>query len=153
VLKRALKQKLNNNSEKPGAYRSIEGTENIEQIVDIDQSPIGRTPRSNPATYTGVFDDIRDLFSQTNEAKMRGYNKGRFSFNTKGGRCENCRGDGVIKIEMNFLPDVYVACEVCGGTRYNSETLEVTYKGKNISQVLDMTASEALEFFTPIPKI
>lgn len=153
VLKRALKQKLNNNSEKPGAYRSIEGTENLEQIVDIDQSPIGRTPRSNPATYTGVFDDIRDLFSQTNEAKMRGYNKGRFSFNTKGGRCENCRGDGVIKIEMNFLPDVYVSCEVCGGTRYNSETLEVTYKGKNISQVLDMTASEALEFFTPIPKI
>ena len=153
ILKRALKQKLNNNSEKPGRFRAIDGVENIEQVVDIDQSPIGRTPRSNPATYTGVFDDIRDLFAQTNEAKMRGYNKGRFSFNTKGGRCENCRGDGVIKIEMNFLPDVYVACEVCGGTRYNSETLEVSYKGKNISQVLNMTATEALDFFAPIPKI
>ncbi|ADG40667.1 MULTISPECIES: excinuclease ABC subunit UvrA [Leuconostoc] len=153
ILKRALKQKINNNSEKPGKYRSIEGVENIEQIVDIDQAPIGRTPRSNPATYTGVFDDIRDLFAQTNEAKMRGYNKGRFSFNTKGGRCENCRGDGVIKIEMNFLPDVYVTCEVCHGTRYNSETLEVLYKNLNISQVLDMSASDALEFFAPIPKI
>ena len=153
ILKRALKQKLNNNSEKPGKYKSIDGVENIEQVVDIDQSPIGRTPRSNPATYTGVFDNIRDLFAQTNEAKMRGYNKGRFSFNTKGGRCENCRGDGVIKIEMNFLPDVYVTCEVCNGTRYNSETLEVTYKGFNISQILDMSASEALDFFAPIPKI
>ena len=153
ILKRALKQKLNNNSEKPGKYKSIDGVENIEQVVDIDQSPIGRTPRSNPATYTGVFDDIRDLFAQTNEAKMRGYNKGRFSFNTKGGRCENCRGDGVIKIEMNFLPDVYVTCEVCDGTRYNSETLEVTYKGFNISQILDMSASQALAFFAPIPKI
>lgn len=153
ILKRALKQKLNNNSDKPGKYKSIEGVENIEQVVDIDQSPIGRTPRSNPATYTGVFDNIRDLFAQTNEAKMRGYNKGRFSFNTKGGRCENCRGDGVIKIEMNFLPDVYVTCEVCNGTRYNSETLEVTYKGFNISQILDMSASEALDFFAPIPKI
>ncbi len=153
ILKRALKQKLNNNSEKPGKYKSIDGVENIEQVVDIDQSPIGRTPRSNPATYTGVFDDIRDLFAQTNEAKMRGYNKGRFSFNTKGGRCENCRGDGVIKIEMNFLPDVYVTCEVCDGTRYNSETLEVMYKGFNISQILDMSASRALEFFAPIPKI
>ena len=153
ILKRALKQKLNNNSEKPGQYKSIDGVENIEQVVDIDQSPIGRTPRSNPATYTGVFDDIRDLFAQTNEAKMRGYNKGRFSFNTKGGRCENCRGDGVIKIEMNFLPDVYVTCEVCDGTRYNSETLEVTYKGFNISQILDMSASQALAFFAPIPKI
>ncbi|CAH1850089.1 excinuclease ABC subunit UvrA [Convivina praedatoris] len=153
VLKRVLKQKLNHNSQKPGVYRAIEGIENIEQVVDIDQSPIGRTPRSNPATYTGVFDDIRELFAQTNEAKLRGYNKGRFSFNTKGGRCENCRGDGVIKIEMNFLPDVYVACEVCNGTRYNSETLEVTYKGKTIAQVLDMTAAQALEFFAPIPKI
>jgi len=153
ILKRALKQKINNNSEKPGRYRAIEGVENIEQVVDIDQSPIGRTPRSNPATYTGVFDNIRDLFAQTNEAKMRGYNKGRFSFNTKGGRCENCHGDGVIKIEMNFLPDVYVSCEVCHGTRYNSETLEVTYKGLNISQILDMSAAEALEFFAPIPKI
>lgn len=153
ILKRALKQKLNNNSEKPGRYRSIEGVDNIEQVVDIDQAPIGRTPRSNPATYTGVFDDIRELFAQTNEAKMRGYNKGRFSFNTKGGRCENCRGDGVIKIEMNFLPDVYVTCEVCHGTRYNSETLEVLYKGLNISQILEMSASDALVFFAPIPKI
>ncbi|MBS9335408.1 excinuclease ABC subunit UvrA [Fructobacillus sp. M1-13] len=153
ILKRALKQKLNKNSNKPGAYRKIEGVENVEQVVDIDQSPIGRTPRSNPATYTGVFDDIRTLFAQTNEAKLRGYAKGRFSFNTKGGRCENCRGDGVIKIEMNFLPDVYVDCEVCHGTRYNSETLEVTYKGKTISDVLDMTADEALDFFSPIPKI
>lgn len=153
ILKRVLKQKLNKNSNKPGAYRKIEGVENVEQVVDIDQSPIGRTPRSNPATYTGVFDDIRELFAQTNEAKLRGYAKGRFSFNTKGGRCENCRGDGVIKIEMNFLPDVYVACEVCHGTRYNSETLEVTYKGKTISDVLNMTAEEALDFFAPIPKI
>ncbi|MGO1224612.1 MAG: excinuclease ABC subunit UvrA, partial [Leuconostoc falkenbergense] len=153
ILKRALKQKLNNNSEKPGRFRAIDGVENFDLVVYIDQSPIGRTTRSNPSTYTGVFDDIRDLFAQTNEAKMRGYNKGRFSFNTKGGRCENCRGDGVIKIEMNFLPDVYVACEVCGGTRYNSETLEVSYKGKNISQVLNMTATEALDFFAPIPKI
>jgi excinuclease ABC subunit A len=153
VLKRALKQKLNNNSEKPGKYKSIAGLDNIEKIVDIDQSPIGRTPRSNPATYTGVFDDIRDLFAQTNEAKMRGYNKGRFSFNVKGGRCENCRGDGIIKIEMNFLPDVYVACEVCHGKRYNSETLEVTYKGKSIADVLDLTVDKALEFFAPIPKI
>lgn len=153
ILKRALKQKLNHNSEKPGKYRTIEGVDNIEQVVDINQSPIGRTPRSNPATYTGVFDDIRELFAQTNEAKMRGYNKGRFSFNTKGGRCENCRGDGVIKIEMNFLPDVYVTCEVCGGTRYNTETLEVTYKGHNISQILDMSTTEALAFFAPIPKI
>lgn len=153
ILKRALKQKINGNSEKPGAYKSIKGFEHIEKVIDIDQSPIGRTPRSNPATYTGVFDDIRGLFAQTNEAKMRGYAKGRFSFNVKGGRCENCQGDGIIKIEMNFLPDVYVTCEVCGGTRYNSETLEVTYKGKNIAQVLDMTVDEALPFFSAIPKI
>ncbi|MDR0898999.1 MAG: excinuclease ABC subunit UvrA [Lactobacillaceae bacterium] len=153
ILKRALKQKLNNNSEKPGKYESISGYEGIEKIVDIDQQPIGRTPRSNPATYTGVFDDIRDLFAQTNEAKMRGYKKGRFSFNTRGGRCENCQGDGVIKIEMNFLPDVYVTCDVCGGTRYNSETLEVTYRDKNISEVLNMTVQDALKFFEPIPKI
>ncbi|ABJ56341.1 excinuclease ABC subunit UvrA [Oenococcus oeni] len=153
ILKRALKQKLNGNSEKAGAYKSISGYEEIEKVIDIDQSPIGRTPRSNPATYTGVFDDIRGLFAQTNEAKMRGYAKGRFSFNVKGGRCENCQGDGIIKIEMNFLPDVYVTCEVCGGTRYNSETLEVTYKGKNIAQVLDMTVDEALPFFSAIPKI
>lgn len=153
ILKRALKQKLNNNSEKPGKYKSLTGVENIDKIVDIDQSPIGRTPRSNPATYTGVFDDIRDLFANTNEAKLRGYAKGRFSFNTKGGRCEACKGDGVLKIEMNFLPDVYVACEVCHGTRYNSETLEVKYRGKNISEILDLTAEEAVEFFASIPKI
>lgn len=153
ILKRALAQKLNNNSAKPGNYESIEGYKNIEKIIDIDQSPIGRTPRSNPATYTSVFDDIRTLFAQTNEAKMRGYTKARFSFNVKGGRCEACHGDGIIKIEMNFLPDVYVPCEVCHGTRYNSETLEVTYREKNISQVLNMTINEACKFFENIPKI
>ena len=153
ILKRVLAQKLNNNSAKPGKYKSISGVENIEKVINIDQSPIGRTPRSNPATYTGVFDDIRELFAQTNQAKMRGYTKGRFSFNVKGGRCEACRGDGIIKIEMHFLPDVYVPCEVCHGTRYNSETLEVEYKGKNIAEVLNMTVSEALEFFSAIPKI
>ncbi len=153
ILKRALKMEINRNSEKPGKYRKLTGYENIDKIVDIDQSPIGRTPRSNPATYTGVFDDIRDLFAQTNEAKLRGYKKGRFSFNTKGGRCEACKGDGVIKIEMNFLPDVYVTCEVCGGTRYNSETLEVTYRSKTIADVLDLTAEQAVDFFAAIPKI
>lgn len=153
ILKRVLAQKLNNNSAKPGKYKSISGVENIEKVINIDQSPIGRTPRSNPATYTGVFDDIRELFAQTNQAKMRGYTKGRFSFNVKGGRCEACRGDGIIKFEMNFLPDVYVPCEVCHGTRYNSETLEVEYKGKNIAEVLNMTVSEALDFFSAIPKI
>ena len=153
TLKRALAQKLNHNSEKPGKYQKIEGVENIEKIIDIDQTPIGRTPRSNPATYTGVFDDIRGLFAQTNQAKLRGYGKGRFSFNIKGGRCEACKGDGIIKIEMNFLPDVYVPCEVCHGTRYNSETLEVEYKDKNIADILNMTVSEALTFFEPIPKI
>lgn len=153
ILKRALAQKLNNNSAKPGKYKSIKGYKNIEKIIDIDQSPIGRTPRSNPATYTSVFDDIRALFAQANEAKMRGYTKARFSFNVKGGRCEACHGDGIIKIEMNFLPDVYVPCEVCHGTRYNSETLEVTYREKNISQVLNMTINEACKFFENIPKI
>lgn len=153
ILKRALAQKLNNNSAKPGKYKSIKGYKNIEKIIDIDQSPIGRTPRSNPATYTSVFDDIRTLFAKTNEAKMRGYTKARFSFNVKGGRCEACHGDGIIKIEMNFLPDVYVPCEVCHGTRYNSETLEVTYREKNISQVLNMTINEACKFFENIPKI
>lgn len=153
ILKRALKMELNNNSEKPGKYKKMTCFENVDKIVDIDQSPIGRTPRSNPATYTGVFDDIRTLFAQTNEAKLRGYNKGRFSFNTKGGRCEACKGDGVIKIEMNFLPDVYVTCEVCGGTRYNSETLEVTYRGLTIADVLNLTAEQAVDFFAPIPKI
>ena len=153
VLKKVLAQKLNRNSEKPGKYKTISGVEHIDRLIDIDQSPIGRTPRSNPATYTGVFDDIRDLFAQTNEAKIRGYKKGRFSFNVKGGRCEACSGDGIIKIEMHFLPDVYVPCEVCHGRRYNSETLEVHYKEKNISQVLDMTVNDAVDFFKHIPKI
>ncbi|MFD1432274.1 excinuclease ABC subunit UvrA [Lacticaseibacillus yichunensis] len=153
VLKRALAQKLYRNSNKPGAYDQLLGWKNIEKLIDIDQSPIGRTPRSNPATYTGVFNDIRQLFAQTNEAKLRGYLAGRFSFNAKGGRCENCKGDGIIKIEMNFLPDVYVPCEVCHGSRYNSETLEVTYKGKNIADVLAMTVNEAVQFFSAIPKI
>lgn len=153
ILKKVIAQKLNRNSEKPGKYKSITGIEHLDRLIDIDQSPIGRTPRSNPATYTGVFDDIRDLFAQTNEAKIRGYKKGRFSFNVKGGRCEACSGDGIIKIKMHFLPDVYVPCEVCHGTRYNSETLEVRYKDKNISEVLDMTVSDALEFFASIPKI
>ncbi|HIX70258.1 MAG TPA: excinuclease ABC subunit UvrA [Candidatus Enterococcus stercoravium] len=153
ILKKALAQKINRNSNKPGRYKKLSGYENIEKIIDIDQSPIGRTPRSNPATYTSVFDDIRDLFAKTNEAKVRGYKKGRFSFNVKGGRCEACKGDGIIKIEMHFLPDVYVPCEVCHGKRYNSETLEVHYKGKNISEILDMTVADAVEFFKHIPKI
>lgn len=153
ILKKTLAQKLNRNSEKPGKYKTISGVEHIDRLIDIDQSPIGRTPRSNPATYTGVFDDIRDLFAQTNEAKIRGYKKGRFSFNVKGGRCEACSGDGIIKIEMHFLPDVYVPCEVCHGRRYNSETLEVHYKEKNISQVLDMTVNDAVDFFKHIPKV
>lgn len=153
ILKKAIAQKLNRNADKPGKHQSISGIEQIERLIDIDQSPIGRTPRSNPATYTGVFDDIRDLFAQTNEAKIRGYKKGRFSFNVKGGRCEACSGDGIIKIEMHFLPDVYVPCEVCHGTRYNSETLEVHYKEKNIAEILDMTVNDAVEFFAAIPKI
>ncbi|HHE0150883.1 TPA: excinuclease ABC subunit UvrA [Streptococcus pyogenes] len=153
ILKKAVAQKLNRNADKPGKYHSISGIEHIERLIDIDQSPIGRTPRSNPATYTGVFDNIRDLFAQTNEAKIRGYKKGRFSFNVKGGRCEACSGDGIIKIEMHFLPDVYVPCEVCHGRRYNSETLEVHYKEKNIAEVLDMTVDDALVFFSAIPKI
>ncbi|MBM7642093.1 excinuclease ABC subunit UvrA [Streptococcus loxodontisalivarius] len=153
ILKKAIAQKLNRNSDKPGKHKEVTGIEHIERLIDIDQSPIGRTPRSNPATYTGVFDDIRDLFAQTNEAKIRGYKKGRFSFNVKGGRCEACSGDGIIKIEMHFLPDVYVPCEVCHGTRYNSETLEVRYKDKNIAEILDMTVDDAVEFFAAIPKI
>jgi excinuclease ABC subunit A len=153
ILYKALARELHKSKQKPGAYRKLEGIEHIEKVIDIDQSPIGRTPRSNPATYTGVFDDIRDLFAQTNEAKMRGYQKGRFSFNVKGGRCEACRGDGIIKIEMHFLPDVYVPCEVCHGKRYNRETLEVRYKGKNIADVLEMTVEDALEFFKNIPRI
>ena len=153
VLKVALAQKLMKSKERAGAYKTISGYESLDKIIDIDQSPIGRTPRSNPATYTGVFDDIRDLFAQTNEAKIRGYNKGRFSFNVKGGRCEACSGGGINKIEMHFLPDVYVPCEVCKGKRYNSETLEIKYKNKNIAEVLNLTVEEAVEFFASIPKI
>jgi len=153
ILHKSLAQKLNRAKAKPGSHKEIKGIEHLEKVIDIDQSPIGRTPRSNPATYTGVFDDIRDVFAATNEAKVRGYKKGRFSFNVKGGRCEACRGDGIIKIEMHFLPDVYVPCEVCHGKRYNRETLEVKYKDKNISDILDMTVEDALSFFENIPKI
>ena len=153
VLYKNIAQQLNGASEKPGKCKQIKGLNNIDKIINIDQSPIGRTPRSNPATYTGAFDLIRDIFAGTNEAKMRGYEKGRFSFNVSGGRCESCNGDGVHKIEMHFLPDVYVPCEVCKGKRYNRETLEVKYKGKNIADVLDMTVEEALAFFENIPKI
>ena len=153
ILYKALAQKINKSKVKPGNFDEIKGIDQLDKIIDIDQSPIGRTPRSNPATYTGVFDDIRDVFAQTNEAKIRGYQKGRFSFNVKGGRCEACKGDGIIKIEMHFLPDVYVPCEVCDGKRYNRETLEVTYKGKNIADVLEMTVEEATHFFENIPKI
>ncbi|MGW9527128.1 excinuclease ABC subunit UvrA [Paenibacillus terrae] len=153
ILYKTLARDLNRARVRPGQHKEIRGLENIDKVVEIDQSPIGRTPRSNPATYTGVFDDIRDLFSQTNEAKVRGYKKGRFSFNIKGGRCEACRGDGIIKIEMHFLPDVYVPCEVCKGKRYNRETLEVKYKSKSIADVLEMTVEDATEFFQNIPKI
>ncbi|AEF16574.1 UvrABC system protein A [Thermoanaerobacterium xylanolyticum LX-11] len=153
ILYKALAQKLYKAKDLPGKYAALEGIENIDKVINIDQSPIGRTPRSNPATYTGVFDPIRELFSNTPDAKMRGYKPGRFSFNVKGGRCEACSGDGIIKIEMNFLPDVYVPCEVCKGNRYNRETLDIKYKGKNISDVLNMTVEEALEFFANIPRI
>ncbi len=153
ILYKTIAKQLNGSNEKPGKCKAVKGLENIDKIIDINQSPIGRTPRSNPATYTGVFDLIRDIFAGTNEAKLRGYAKGRFSFNVTGGRCESCKGDGVHKIEMHFLPDVYVPCEVCKGKRYNHETLEVKYKGKNIADVLDMTVEEALEFFDKIPKI
>ena len=147
ILYKSLAQKINKSRIKPGKHKKVEGLENIDKVVDIDQSPIGRTPRSNPATYTGAFDIIRDIFANTNEAKMRGYKKGRFSFNVKGGRCEACKGDGILKVEMHFLSDVYVPCEVCHGKRYNRETLEVKYKGKNIYDVLDMTVEEAIQFF------
>jgi excinuclease ABC subunit A len=153
ILHKSLAQKLHNAKTKPGEHKEVKGIDHLDKVIDIDQSPIGRTPRSNPATYTGVFDDIRDVFATTNEAKVRGYKKGRFSFNVKGGRCEACRGDGIIKIEMHFLPDVYVPCEVCHGKRYNRETLEVKYKDKNIADVLEMTVEDAVKFFENIPKI
>ena len=153
VLNKTLLAKLNHARTRPGACRCVEGIDQLDKVIDIDQSPIGRTPRSNPATYTGLFNDIRDLFASTNDAKIRGYGPGRFSFNVKGGRCEACSGDGLVKIEMHFLADVYVPCEVCHGARYNRETLEVQYKGKNIAQVLDMTAEEAVDFFENLPKI
>ena len=153
VLKKTLLRDLNRAHTRPGEHDEILGIDKLDKIIDIDQSPIGRTPRSNPATYTGLFDLIRDVFAQTPDAKMRGYTNGRFSFNVKGGRCEACRGDGILKIEMHFLPDIYVPCEVCGGKRYNRETLEVKYKGKTIADVLDMTVEEALKFFAPLPKL
>ncbi len=153
ILARALGRLLHRSREPAGAHRAIEGVEHLDKVIVVDQSPIGRTPRSNPATYTGLFGDIRELFAQTPEARRRGYRPGRFSFNVKGGRCEACRGDGILRIEMHFLPDVYVPCEVCRGKRYNRETLEVRYKGKNIADVLAMTVSEALDFFSAIPKL
>lgn len=153
ILYKALARDLNGAKVRPGFFKEIKGLEHVEKVIDIDQSPIGRTPRSNPATYTGVFDDIRDVFAATTEAKVRGYKKGRFSFNVKGGRCEACRGDGIIKIEMHFLPDVYVPCEVCKGKRYNRETLEIKYKGKNIAEILELTIEDACEFFRNIPRI
>ena len=153
ILYKSMAKQLNRARTIPGLCDGVEGLEQLDKVINIDQSPIGRTPRSNPATYTGVFDMIRDLFAATPDAKAKGYKKGRFSFNVKGGRCENCHGDGIIKIEMNFLPDVYVPCEVCGGKRYNRETLDVKYKGKSIYDVLDMTVEEALTFFEAVPAI
>ena len=153
ILYKTLAKELNRARTIPGKHKKIEGIRQLDKVINIDQSPIGRTPRSNPATYTGVFDLIRDLFAATPDAKARGYKKGRFSFNVKGGRCEACAGDGILKIEMHFLPDVYVPCEVCGGKRYNRETLEVHYKGKNIYDVLDMTVEEAMHFFEHVPSI
>lgn len=153
VLYKTIAKELNGSNLKPGKCKAVKGIQNIDKIINIDQSPIGRTPRSNSATYTGVFDFIRDIFAATEEAKLRGYAKGRFSFNVAGGRCESCNGDGVHKIEMHFLPDIYVPCEVCKGKRYNRETLEVHYKGKSIADVLDMTVEESLQFFDKIPKI
>ena len=153
ILYKRLGADLNRVKVRPGKHDSIEGEEFLDKVINIDQSPIGRTPRSNPATYTGLFNDIRDLFATTADAKARGYGPGRFSFNVRGGRCEACAGDGLIKIEMHFLPDIYVPCEVCGGKRYNRETLEVKYKGKTIADVLDMTVEEAMKFFAPLPKL
>jgi excinuclease ABC subunit A len=153
ILYKALANAVSRGKHRPGRHAGLHGVEDVDKVIDIDQSPIGRTPRSNPATYTKVFDHIRQLFASTPEAKIRGYKPGRFSFNVKGGRCEACRGDGQIRIEMHFLPDVYVPCEVCKGRRYNTETLRATYKGKSISNVLDMTVEEACEFFAPVPAI
>jgi excinuclease ABC subunit A len=153
ILYKALANAVSRGKHRPGRHSGLRGVEDVDKVIDIDQSPIGRTPRSNPATYTKVFDHIRQLFASTPEAKIRGYKPGRFSFNVKGGRCEACRGDGQIRIEMHFLPDVYVPCEVCKGRRYNNETLRATYKGKSISDVLDMTVEEACEFFAPVPAI
>ena len=153
ILYKKLAKELNRARTIPGKHKRIEGLEQVDKVIDIDQSPIGRTPRSNPATYTGVFDLIRDLFAATPDAKAKGYKKGRFSFNVKGGRCEACSGDGILKIEMHFLPDVYVPCEVCGGKRYNRETLDVKYKGKSIYDVLNMTVEEAVKFFENVPSI
>jgi excinuclease ABC subunit A len=153
VLYRALAQKLYRSPHKPGRHQEIHGIEHIDKVIDIDQSPIGRTPRSNPATYTGVFTDIRSLFAQVPEGRTRGYKPGRFSFNVKGGRCEACQGNGVIKIEMHFLPDIYVNCDICKGKRFNRETLEIKYKGKSIAEVLEMTVDEALAFFTNVPAL
>ena len=153
ILYKTLAKELNRAKTVPGKCKEIVGMEYLDKVIDIDQSPIGRTPRSNPATYTGVFSDIRELFASTNDAKIRGYKSGRFSFNVKGGRCEACSGDGIIKIEMHFLPDVYVPCDVCKGKRYNRETLEVKYKGKNINDVLEMTVEEGVKFFENLPKI
>jgi excinuclease ABC subunit A len=153
ILQRALSRKFYGSKEIPGEHKNLKGYENLDKVIVIDQTPIGRTPRSNPATYTGMFNHIRDLFARLPAAKVRGYEPGRFSFNVKGGRCEKCEGDGVLKIEMNFLPAVYVTCEDCGGKRYNRETLEISYKGKNIADVLDMTVDEGVDFFRAVPKI
>jgi excinuclease ABC subunit A len=153
ILYRALMQRVYRSKDVPGRHKTVEGAEHLDKVINIDQSPIGRTPRSNPATYTGVFDKIRSLFAATQEAKVRGYLPGRFSFNVKGGRCEACAGDGTIRIEMHFLPDVYVPCEVCKGARYNRDTLDITFKGKNIAEVLDLSIEEALEFFANQPTI
>src|SRR6202022_4326350 len=153
ILSRKLAQHFYHAKERPGPHKALEGLEHLDKAIDIDQSPIGRTPRSNPATYTGMFTHIRDLFASLPEAKMRGYKPGRFSFNVKGGRCEACQGDGIIQIEMQFLPDVYVPCEVCRGARYNRDTLDITFKGKNIAEVLDLSCEEALEFFANQPVI